>query len=131
MKNPGAVQMKLKALSVAQGAQVAHDFGRGDCSAGTVVGVFDAEQARSRVVVVGLAKCSLYPVRAEHPPLPLHEAGHETGHGRQAARLIVKNMALGFEDDLLASLRVSQQGAEIAHRAAWHEEGSFLADDRG
>ena len=77
------------------------------CPTFAVVGVLEAEKSGCRLVDIGKADRAAHLLRLE-PPVPgIQRSELETAHDGGTRHLALKNMAVDFEDDLLARLGVA------------------------
>ena len=103
---------------------------REDASAGAVVGVLDADEARARRPVGGRLDALFHRVGVEEPARAGDRELHAGERGAGAA-LVEDDVRALADDHLVAGARVQRDGELVAHRAGRHEERRLLADERG
>ena len=95
-----------------------------------VGGVLDRDQPRARrIAAVGIAQRGLDLVGGEHAVGAVEHADHDARIGGRAAGLGVDDVGGPVGDHLVAQPAMDADGGLVAHGAARHEDGVFLAED--
>lgn len=122
-----AVEVDFESVGVGEVADLFEVGGSLVGSAATVVGVFEADEARGWEVRVRAAEARLE-VGEEKRAVGLigKLAGVNPADGRYSARFVEEGVGFVAEHDFVAALAVGEEGGEVAHGAAGDEEGGFF-----
>lgn len=104
-------------------------FDRLDFSSAAVVRVFEADKTGTDEVVVVGANQTAELIDVQDATFPLDRFRDDAAELGECALLVVVNVAAGFADELVAGLAVNADADLVGHRARWHEESGFFAED--
>lgn len=123
-----SVEVDFESVLLGKFADLLEIAGGLEDSAAAVVGVFERDEARGRVMRIGSAQ----------PRFEVGEEKRAVGLVRQlsrvnsaqrgdASRFVEEGVGFVAEHDFVAALAVGEDGGEVAHGAAWDVEGGFFA----
>ena len=119
-------------MPVAELAHGADVLDRQHDAAAVVVRVLEADEARRRVVHVGVGvHVLLHLLEVERAIRRVEDAQLHLAERRRGALLVEDDVRLGVEEDLVAAARERPDGGLVAHRAGREVEAGLLAEQAG